>query len=95
MTILTFIFRSLEGRCHGNQSLGRIGKIAIYLWATFIHHTGIPQRIGCANHGDDLAATSGRNLVPSSNSGVYEVRYVYRPIRHLSAGVSDYILGLV
>jgi len=62
MSKLTFLFRLIKGRCHGNQFRGKVGKIGLL---TFIHRTDIQKRFGILqwrwklNSGDDLA----KNLV--------------------------------
>jgi len=43
MIDLTFVLRSLKGRCHGNEFWTKSAKLA---YLTFIQRIGIPKRIG-------------------------------------------------
>jgi len=56
MIDMTFIFRSLKGRCHGSQFLGRISEIAT---PTFILRN-VNGRINCGDK--NLASFGSANL---------------------------------
>ena len=70
MIDLTFVFRSLKRRCHGNQSCDQIGEIGLRDYVIFIcripaFQNGFEYRNAHADervHSSDEPSTSDRNL---------------------------------